>query len=376
MIKVLQLRSSFDPGGTETTLLNLFNYPQQCFQIHFVLLRDGSLINQLDESNGNRYYKWFRKKYLDFSVIRKMIRLINDEGITIVHTHQGIELLYAVCLKAIKPKLKIIYHNHIMFASRDWTFYMERSLSHHFAKTITVSEAAKNEMVTSFGFSERKVSVLYNAVKLNINSSATAPTVDLDLDKSRINIVMVANFVWGKDHETIFKAYNSYIREQLPQVSFYFIGRKTDISERLVEKYLTEDDIKNKRMVLCGAIAHAKLLVPSFDMVTMSCFSETFNQALVEAASFGKVILASDIPVFKELSNNGQYFHHFKTGNADEYFAKLKQLVDNLDQEQAATHPDHFKNKFSFDKLVDEHCQLYLSQLNGQKKDKSTVIQG
>ena len=376
MINVLQLRSSFDPGGTETTLLNLFNYPQQYFRIHFVLLRDGSLIDQLDESSGNRYYRWFRKRFLDLGVLRRMHRLIREEQISIIHTHQFIELLYAVCLKALRPRLKIVYHNHILFPSKDWSFYLEKYLSHYFSRTITVSQAAKDELVHQYGFSERKISVLYNAVRFGRNGQTPAAGLQEKLDPSRFHIVMVANFVWGKDHETIFRAYDAHIREQLPEVCFHFIGRKSEISERLVNEYLTDDDLESGRVVLWGAIPNAKSLLPNFDLVVMSCFSETFNQALVEAACMGLPILASDIPVFRELSEEGRYFAHFQTGKADDLFQRLKEQVAHPQKEAAQRYAPLFREKFSFDKLVEEHYELYISELHDRQEDKRAAVKG
>ena len=54
MIQVLHLRSSFDPGGTESLLLHLFNYSQKEILFHYFLLKDGSYIEKL-KSNNNIY---------------------------------------------------------------------------------------------------------------------------------------------------------------------------------------------------------------------------------------------------------------------------------------------------------------------------------
>lgn len=360
--KVLHLRSSFDPGGTETLLLNLFNYDQKGFHIHFVLLKNGSLVDQLRPLNGNQVYHLYRKSFLDITVLKKLHRLVNEQKISIIHTHQFIELCYAVALKLMNPGIRLIHQIHLMFSKKDAFFYLERTLSQRFTKILTVSNAAKQELVNDFGFDDSKVFVLHNAVRLSterLSDEDAAAKLKVPLKKDRINVVMVANFVWGKDHETIFKAYNSFIRSALPQVNFYFVGGESEISERLKKQYLVAEDLEEGRIVFTGRVAHANALLPLFDVVIMSCFSETFNLALVEAAAAGKVILASDIPVFRELSENGKYFQHFKTGDPHDLFASLEFLVRNLPNVSETSYAEHFRKKYGFDNFVGSLKEIY-----------------
>lgn len=359
---VLHLRSSFDPGGTETLLLNLFNYEQDDFNIHFVLLKNGSLAGQLVPQHGNHLYHWYRKSFLDLSVVKRLRRLVKDQNISIIHTHQLIELCYAVVLKMWNPRLKIVHQIHLLFSSKNIFFRLERMLSQSFASIVTVSHAAKTELVDKFGFSEEKIQVLHNAVSLPGRNGKSVPSPDQlkkPLQAGKINVVMVANFVWGKDHETLFRAYDSFIRELLPDVNFYFIGGESELSERLKQKYVTPADLDKGRIVFVGRISNASALLPHFDLVVMSCFSETFNIALVEAAAAGKVVLASDIPVFQELSENGKYFHHFRTGDPRDLFESLKNVIDHLPDLRKRVNPEHFRNKYGFDNFVRSLNAIY-----------------
>ncbi len=360
---VLHLRSSFDPGGTETILLNLFNYTQNYFRIHLVLLKEGNLTDQLDENRGNRFYRWYRRRFFDIRVFRKLEALIMNEEINIVHTHQFIELFYALSLKMFRPQLKIVHHIHLMFQKKNLVYHMERWLSHHFARIVTVSNSSKEELVKSFGFNADRITVLYNAIHLkksNVQNLAEAnQLLGVPLKSECVNIVMIANFVWGKDHGTFFKAYNLFIRELLPHVNLYFVGRESDISDSLKQKHLLEKDLTDGRIVFSGPIPDATSLLPFFDMVVLSCFSETFNLALIEALSMGKIVLASDIPVFKELGENGKYLHHFKTGDPQDLFRSLQYLVRKLPEAGKNNHASYFQNKYGFDNFVTGLADIY-----------------
>lgn len=361
MIKVLFLRSSFDPGGIETMLVELFNHDNDCFQTHLALLKDGSLIQALNPSKERLLFKLFRRRFFDLKVLVQLRKIVKVNDIQIVHTNQLIELIYAVALKMILAKLKIVHHIHTMFDRKGLQFYIERILCQWFTKIVTVSYSAKEELVQDFGFNEKKIKVIYNGISDQIDGNSktvnSIPEQSLSMDHTRVNIIMVANFVWGKDHETVFQAYDRFIRDELPQVCFYFVGRETEISQKLVKKYLSEEDIENGRITLTGTIPDAKNLLPLFDIVLMSSFSETFNLSVVEGAMAGKPLITSDIAIFKELSENGKYFYLFRTRDPKNFYHQLESMIRNIDR--IIVHPIYFQQKFSLTQMIDQFCNFY-----------------
>ncbi len=329
--------------------------------MYLVLLKEGSLIGQIDTSSGNEYFKWFRNYFLDLSVLKKMDHLVKQQNITIIHTHQFIELFYAVLLKMMNPSIRIVHQIHLLFEQRNWAFLLERLISKMTSKILTVSKSAKNTLTEDFNFPGDHIGVLYNGI--NSNTAQKASDISLDVDPSKFNIVMVANFVFGKDHETLLKAYDSHIRTEMSDVNFFFIGRETNLSERLRKKYLTKADLLNKRVVFCGSIPNARMFLPVFDLAVMSCFSETFNIALAEAVIAGKQVLASDIPVFRELSEEGEYFHMFETGNPDDFYKQLGLIRQkNLTPIDSAK-ITRFREKYGFDAFLANLANIY-AELN------------
>ncbi len=363
MTRVLHLRSSFEPGGTETLLLNLFNHRQGLFTMYLALLKDGTLIRELDPASENVFYRLFRKGFLDLNVLVKLHDLVKKENIEIIHTHQFIELVYAVLLKVRNPHLRLVHQIHLLFSRRDLSFYLERWLGQRFARIITVSESAKTALIEEFGYRKAEIGVLYNAVEMpDATENADAFAADgvfPHFDPDRKNLVMVANFVWGKDHETILKAYDRFMRKQMPEVSIYFIGRQSEISEKLKQKYLKPGDLAQGRVVFTGPIPNAKRYLHRFDVVLQSSFSETFNLALVEAAALGRPILASDIDVFRELSEEGRRFQLFRTGDAKDFFQKLGDMLANPALEEARANAGYFSRKFGYPDFIQSLAGIY-----------------
>lgn len=325
MFKVLYLRSSFDPGGTESLLLNLFNYPQDRIQFYYVLLKDGRLIKQL-KSSQNKYYTVFRTKPLDLKVVRRLLHLVDTEKTQVVHSHQLIELVYALLLKVLRPRLKI-YHTIHGYHDHHWFLVLERFLILFTSKTFTVSKAAKVILERS-GYSKKKIEVLPNAVnKIVLDKGRIAFFKQKFNIKVRETIIgMVGNFVPQKDQLTIIRTFNN-IREKHPGLKLVFIGEKTKIAEECIKEVIPRD--LNKRVFFEGSVEYAGGLIPLFDLFIMSTTTETFGIVVVESILAGVPVLASDIEPMKELSENGKYFSLFKIGNVQDLTEKLDHLLGN-----------------------------------------------
>lgn len=311
MIKVFYLRSSFDPGGTESLLLNLFNYQQNKIQFHYIFLKDGNLINQLN-SESNKYYKVFRRKKLDYVVLRKIIDIIRENQINIVHTHQMLELLYAVLLKIRYPKLKIFHTIHGYFEEiNNWAPILEKLLIRFTVKTFTVSHATRN-ILRQKGYPIKKIEILYNAVKLPPKANKS----DMHDFKKRINYKsgdviagMIGSFVWQKDQCTIVEAYN-LIKDEIPALKIVFIGKESVLSEKC--KKLLDDNAIDKHVFFLGLLKNAGKYLPVFNLFIMSTLMDTFGIVVIEALMQKIPVIASDIEVMKELSHDGKYFDLFK----------------------------------------------------------------
>jgi|GEM_PF-2341100 len=357
MIKVLYLRSSFDPGGTESLLLNLYNYPQKEIQFHYAFLKDGSLISRLN-SVTNRYYKLFRRKRIDFQVIKKLARLVRDNNIHIVHTHQLFELFYAVVLKIRYPHVKLFHtiHGYHDVHSR-WAEILEQLLIRFTHRTFTVSRSSREELKKK-GYPSQRMDVLYNAVKPPVAASKK----QLEWFKKKIKyqendfiIGMIGNFVWWKDQMTLVKAYN-LLKEEIPDLKIVFIGRESEFSEKCKKEVNPED--LNNRVFSPGAIENASGYLSLFNLFVMSTLMDTFGIVVIEALMSRIPVLASDIPVMRELSCNAKHFELFESQNPKSLAKKIKNNYCNNDNYKEETYVYvHFN--YSYENYLNQLIQLY-----------------
>jgi len=358
MLKVLYLRSSFDPGGTESLLLNLYNYQQKKIQFHYIFLKDGGLINQLN-SESNKYYKVFRRKRLDYVVLGKIIDIIKENHINIVHTHQMLELFYAVFLKIRYPKLKIYHTIHGYFEEKNkWAPLLENLLIRFTVKTFTVSQATRN-ILQKKRYPIKKIEILYNAVNLPPKANES----DMQDFIKRINYQsgdfvagMIGSFVWQKDQCTIVKAYN-LIKDKFPALKIVFIGKESDLSEKC-KKLLDENDI-DKHVFFLGPLENAGKYLPIFNLFIMSTLMDTFGIVLIEALMQKIPVIASDIEVMKELSHNGKHFDLFKKQDPHSLAQAIIKHFQRKNDKKVKEAYEYARNIYSYDKYCDELVKQY-----------------
>jgi len=327
-MKVLVLRSSFNPGGAEVLLLNLFNFPQHKITFFYILMKESDLISQLD-SNTNKHYEYLRKKAIDLRVIVKTYKLIKKENIQNIHTHQLIELIYALIIKAFIPRINVYHSIHGVF-NLNWYIMLEKILIKLTKKTFTVSESTKKTLV-KMGYPEKKIHILYNAVNTPSELSEEDKILfykKIEFIENNFIIGMVGNFVPEKDQLTLIKAFN-LISNTHPNAKLIFIGKESQ-QEIKCKEFVFNNHIKN--IYFLGSIQNANKYLQLFNVFVLSSKSETFSIALFEAILAKVPVIASDLPVFQELSANGRYFTLFRTGDEEDLAGLLdRYLIDILD---------------------------------------------
>lgn len=162
-LKIIHLRSTFQPGGTENLIVRLFNEPSVAYKIILVLMKPGKMMYDLVPGE-NEIVHLYRKGKFDFGFLINLIKIIAKEKPFGIHTHQEIELVYAILVKMRFPGLKIFHHVHLHNPITSIWLTIERLICNTYVtRTIAVSNTLRNYLITN-GFSEKKTTMLYNIV--------------------------------------------------------------------------------------------------------------------------------------------------------------------------------------------------------------------
>jgi len=111
-LKILQLIDTLNPGGAERMAVNLANtFTEAGIENQLVVSRNQGDLGKLVQ-NKNSLFLLEKKKTTDWKAFRKFKKLVDEFNPTIVHAH-GTSIYWGVALKVFRPKVKLIWHDHL-----------------------------------------------------------------------------------------------------------------------------------------------------------------------------------------------------------------------------------------------------------------------
>ena len=353
-MKVGYIRSSFNPGGTESLLLNLYNFNQKQFVFDYFILKGGNLIKEL-KSKENNYHLIYRKSYVDFKALYKIHKVLSKKEIGILHSHQLIELIYALILKLLNPRLKI-YHTIHGFSSSKYYAWLEKRLVVLTNKYFTVSSSSR-EYLIQMGYPSKRFHILYNFVKQPL----IADTNDInwfnsiiDRKDSDIVIGMIGNFVWQKDQITLLKAIH-VLQSKNPNYKLVFIGNTQTNEGTVCKDYVKTHNINN--VFFLGSIVNASKFISLFDLFVFATIRDTFGIALIEAMMSGVPILASNVGVCKELRYSENYYSLYNLDDHIDLGTKIEKILSSNLTDEIISAKNYALKRFSESNYISKLMQ-------------------
>lgn len=225
---------------------------------------------------------------------------------------------------------------------------------------ITVSEFSKAEIIKILKIKEKNINVIPLAPPVS-DEKITFP----DLDLRRNYLLYVGGYDQRKNVFRLIQAYQKYIAPTYA-IDLILVGGKNkgleqfitdDYSERIAGKFpvkpkghLIFTDHLDQNELLC-------LYKQALALVHVSNY-EGFNLSLVEAMSAGIPIVASDIPVHHEVTNESALF--VDPENINSIGIGIHQLVnDRALQRELVQKGKERANYFSWEKTAEETLYVY-----------------
>ncbi len=210
-------------------------------------------------------------------------------------------------------------------SSLPWLFYFIKLISYHVVvgqalrratKIITVSQTTAQDIVNYYPKTEKKIKVIYLAP---VDQSPADLKIDYDY------ILAVGAAYPHKNLDRLVKAYQlSSLKEK--GIKLVLAGRMDYFMERL-KKTAQDNDLANG-LVFWGATSHEALatLYKNCLAYVLPSLWEGFGLGPLEALSFKKPVLVSDLPVLKEIL--GQAVWYFNPQDLQDMTNKLQQVVN------------------------------------------------
>ena len=331
-MKILHFLDTVNRGGAETLVLDVCrNAPEFGLDISFVHAGGGALEDDFRES-GINYFRLQRNLPFDLKLVFALRRIIRENKIDIVHTHQAVETLHAL-VAAFGTKTKVILTHHGIVPDRK-NLLATKFLINRAAHNILVGAASKKVYERDFNFRfPAATSIIYNGVdEKRLHPTGKNLRRELNVSDETLLIGMIGNFYAEprKDHATLCRALPAVFAE-MPSVHCIFAGKVIDGAEAKYEecRQICRENNVSEKVHFLGARNDVPDILDALDVFVCSSFAEGLPIAVNEAMLANVPVILSDIEPLREASNNGEFAEIFPVRNHEILSEKILKLLSN-----------------------------------------------
>jgi glycosyltransferase involved in cell wall biosynthesis len=364
---------SADFGGVEFHVLDLIKAFSGANRV-YVMCPRGKLVSEYKKAGAQVLIKTPQAPY-DFSFANYVKNFCKDKNIHVVHSHELISAqgIFGAFLAKVSKR---VWHVHTPFLqwkhsnilkkifknTLNWitNFFIANIFS---TDVIALTEGIKKERVRKEWVFYKKVKVIPNAVdtkkfsKKPTSLKLNAVYKKYSIQKNKTIIGNLSRTSAEKGQTVLLEAFKA-INEHLPNKYHLLIAGGGELEEKY--KDYANSNFKDNYTITGKFDEQDKnALYHLMDYFVFPSFAEGFGYVLVEAMSAGRVVLASDIDVLKNVGGSGVVY--FKSGISKDLVKKLESvfLMGNTEKKLLLQQNSSKVQEYSFEAFVKNYSTVY-----------------
>lgn len=356
MMKVIQVMPEFGLAGAEIMCENLmYGLALNGVDVVAVSLYEyHSAITDRLEKHGFKIIYLGKKRGFDFSVYRKLDKLVKREKPDVIHTHRYVmEYVIPVGVRNHIPTMVHTVHS-VASKEQEKSKRIIANLFYHCCGVIPValSDEIKNTIVDEYNLKRKDIPVIFNGEDL----SRFIVKDDYSI-VGRPQIYHIGRFLPVKNHKLIIDAAKELKNEGV-LVDFHLLG---DGSSSYGKDLISQ--VKAEQL---GDIIHFDGLVPNVqdflshaDIFVLPSLYEGVPMTLIEAMACGLPIVATRVGgVVDMLENNKSAL--LIDNSIDEFVEALKCLIFKQDVRERIGKEAYIRSRlFTNTKMADKYQEIY-----------------
>lgn len=290
-VRILQIIPEFGLAGAEMMCESLIYKlkEQQNNEIIVVSLYDyHSAITKRLESNDVKILYLNKKQGVDLSIIVKLVKIIREYKISVVHTHRYVMeyVIPAAIITGVKTRIHTVHS-----VAKEEMGRFHRLMAKCFYKfcdvvPVAISPLIKSTILEEYKLQKNKVYVVYNGIDLSRCKLKKSYCND-----SIFRFVHVGRLIPVKNQELIIKAINILVNDGYNvSVSFLGAGEKEEYYKTLVKNLSLEENV-----FFLGLKDDVCSLIDKYDTFLLPSVYEGMPITLIEAMGTGLPIIASSV---------------------------------------------------------------------------------
>lgn len=291
-----------------------------------------------------------------FHIPFSMLRYIRQEQPAIVMVHGFLFPLQVLALRYYMPAgAKLIVQHHAeqpfknpvkrwlqrkAYARADGYLFSSKALAAPFIEQGIISDS-------------QKITELPESSTLLKAGDREAARHALNLAAEGLLLLWVGRLDRNKDPFTVIKAFATY-QKHSPSAMLYMFYHEAELLEPV--KALVKELQLTQAVTLMGYISNKELEAwyNACDVFISGSHYESTGYALCEAMACGCIPVVTDIPAFRQITDNGKAGILYQAGDANELLAKLQGLAAINQAQLRQRVIAHFMTSLSFEALSDQ----------------------
>lgn len=352
--KILMIDLGKEYGGAEKMLQNLISQIESTNI--YLAINEKSDFNKLYKGNVN-------KILCGTSVIRyflsfiKLVKIISDENIDIVHAHGISSCILAVLIKKIlRVRLIVTVHSDILydFCGIKLTIYkfIERIIFNTTDKIVTVSQNLKFKLINRYKLREDEIDVIYNGIELSSRASEFKIK-----DNKKIKFIFVGRLERVKNLDLLLDGVN-YLKDNGYKFSLDILGdgKEREYVEREIKRKGLEGIVK-----MLGFVEDSSYYMNRSNVLVMTSYMEGIPMVIIEAFSNKLTVVSSNVGGVPEMIENNVNGIMFDINDKQSFFNVLVDIVEgNYDLKRIGNNAYiDYLNKWSNKVMTNAYLKLY-----------------
>ena len=360
MIKVLQIMPEFGLAGAEimceTLVYQLVNTGQ--YDVYVVSLYDfHSPITERMEKKGIKLIYLNKQKGVDFSIIGRLVKVMKEYKIQIVHTHRYV-MQYAIPA-AILANIPVRIHTVHNEAKKEVGGY-RRKLAYFFYKYCHVQPVSISPLITEtianeYGLKKESIPMVFNGTDL----SKCMVKTNYKIADGLFRFIHIGRMSFQKNHEIIIEA-AKFLKHNKRNfvIDFVGIGEKEQEIKEMVKQYGVQDVIN-----FMGVHDNVYPLLHRSDCFILPSRYEGMPVTLVESMGCGMPIIASAVGGVPDMITDefsGLLIHP----NSMELYHAMLKMMDGGESYRKSLGQNAFEKSklFSADNMRKGYIKIYNSK--------------
>lgn len=326
--RILFLITELNIGGAEKYYLRLLPYLNNKYNIKFVALQGGKLLDDFSKSGIDTTVLELKNASLLFKSINRFYGIIKEFKPDLLVT----VLLHADLFGRIFGRLfgiKTIVSNvqNCYYSRNDLTYKAVKHTSFLVNRYLPNSTSVKNYLVNNWKISEEKILVIPNftdAVSFSQWKDEDSELAEYFMQLKEKNTRIIASLSSLNPHKRVsdlilaFKKYN----DKNPNNNDIVLIFNDGVEKEKLQQLITQNGL-NEKVKLMGLVTNTALIYQNADVISLNSEHEGMSSILQESMFFNIEIISTDVPENREVLEGYQGVQFYPVGDID----KLAQLL-------------------------------------------------